>query len=242
MKTFLSGKTNKVIALLLIFFLPRIIGDTFFKYDYEISSIIGIIAILIFMFFVNKSAVTRQKSCIKDSSLIVFIMVIIFAVTLQFMFLCLSYRMNTLTVESDWLTYERIVDLIVLAPISEELFMRWSLVETCISKDTKTYKKIIFLVIALAVWNFSHSLDTINITIILLGCIFYTIYFKSKNLLYCIVLHVAINAMNFILTSPLQNKLTFLCKSDFFLAFDMMFMILSFCIMMKKTSRNKQLE
>lgn len=239
MKAFLSGKTNKVVALLLLFFLPRIIGDTFFEYDYEISSIIGIIAIAMFMFYVNKPAVIRQKNCVKESKMIVFAAAVTFAITLQFMFLCLSYRMNTLTAESNWLTYKRIVDLIILAPISEELFMRWSLVETCISKDTKKYKKIIFLVMALALWNFCHGLDTINITIILLGCIFYIIYFKSKNLLYCIVLHMSLNTMNFILTSPLQNKLTFLCKSNIFLAVDIMLIILSFCMIIINISKNK---
>jgi len=243
MKTFLSGKANKVAALFLFFFLPRIIADTFFEYDYEISSIIGIIFIVMFMFYVNKPSIANQKSYIQKSKSIILLSFVILAVTLQLLFFYISYKRRLLTAYSNWLTYKHIIDAIILAPISEELFFRWSLVETCISKDTKTYKKIIFLVLTLIVWNYGHgSITDINTTVILLGCMLYAIYFKSRNLLYCIVFHMTLNLTYLIGSSPLQNKLIFLFDSNLFIVVDILLIILSFYMTIKKISEVKKQE
>lgn len=234
MKNFLSGKANKVVALLLLFFVPRMLCDTLLEYDYEISSVVGIIAVIMFMRHINKSAAREQKARARECKPLAFAAAAVFAAALQLAFLSVGYRLGgSVPNGQDWLTYKNVVDSLLLAPISEEIFMRWALVEICISEDTKTYKKIIFLILSLLLWTALHGITVINVGVILMGVIFYAIYFRTKNLLYCVVLHIFVNSAAFILESPIGGKLTFLCESGVFLAADTVLTVLSFCVMMK---------
>lgn len=233
MKTFLSGKLNKVIALFILFFLPRIICDALFKYDYELGSIIGVVFIAIFMIYLNKTSTEKHEDIYAQSEAIVFFEIIIMAITFQLFFFWFSYKSDTLTVNDQWLTYKNIVDLIIISPISEELLFRWSLTKICINDNSKIYSKVIFILFTTVTWNFLHGME-INVPVILIGLMLYLIFFKSNNILYCITMHIAINFVYFLLMSPMQNKLWYIFDNSFFVYIDISLFIFFFYVSTKR--------
>jgi len=239
MESFVSGKASKVTAIFLFALLPRLITTALFTYDYHLGVIIGAVLTLLFMQYFNKSAIEKIKTGVKSVKLFAIFTLAVAIFALQFIFLFLSFRTGGLTVDNNWLTYEKIIGTIIIAPFAEEITFRWALTETCIDNSTGKFKKILFVCLSLIVWNFVHtkSITSINVAVIVLGLFFYIIYFKTENIFYCIIAHIAANLFARIMTSPLQSKLLFLCENNIFITFAAIILIISTLCFLKSANK-----
>lgn len=229
MKEFISGKTNKVVAIFLIMLLPRIITSLLLDYDYGLGAIIGVALTIPFMIYTDKTAVEKIKRNCKKTKVTVVMLVILMIFSVQFLLFFISAKVSELSPNPEWLTYANIISPILIAPVAEEVLFRWALTETCINEQTTKFKKGLFLFLMLIIWNFLHtkSLTSINIDVLLLGLLFYIIYFNSGNLLYCIVAHISANLFFVIASSPLQSYLIDFCKNNIVLVIDIIVLVLS---------------
>ncbi len=89
------------------------------------------------------------------------------------------------------------------------------------------------------IWNFSHSLSTIDLSIILIGILLYAIYFFSRNLWYCIIFHSLLNINACILMSPVQNQIKVLLEHNIFLVVDLIVLIIAILLLMIKLKHQK---
>ena len=109
MESFVSGKASKVTAIFLFALLPRLITTALFTYDYHLGVIIGAVLTLLFMQYFNKSAIEKIKTGVKSVKLFAIFTLAVAIFALQFIFLFLSFRTGGLTVDNNWLTYEKII-------------------------------------------------------------------------------------------------------------------------------------
>ena len=210
MSKFLSGKTNKVAAVLLALILPRLLCGILFDYDYGIGPIISTLLTILLMRYFNKPFFKKVIDDSKRKKVSVLIALAIFSFCFELTFLFFAIKNGKAEIRAHWLTYANIISPIIIAPISEEISFRWALTETGLDKGTKMIKKVFFLIFCLIIWNFLHTMDlsTINASVILLGLILYIIYLRSENIIYCIFTHMAANLSVTVMTSPIQTCLS----------------------------------
>ena len=217
MDKFFKGKLNKEIFVLLLFFLPMIILDTALGYDYEISSLISIVFTALFLRYTKKDVFKEQSAVIKKSDPLIIAALFLLAVTVQIFLFSFAFRSKALSIDNDWLSYKKLAAPVIIAPITEELTFRFASTKICIDKNTSKCKTIIFVLILLVIWNFSHG-TAIDLSIIFAGLILYVIFFISGNLMYCIIFHSSLNLMYALLMSPVQNNLTFIFGNNIIFA------------------------
>ncbi len=241
MENFLSGKASKVTAIFLLMLVPRLITSTIFEYDYELGTSIGAILTILFMKrFVNSDAVSFKNDfkSIKPS-VIVTLAIAILSFQLTMFYLAMS--LTNVEITKDWLTFDNFISPVIIAPFAEEITFRWAMTETCIDKNTSKFKKVLFVVFMLFIWNFVHtkSLTSLNIQVILIGLLFYMIYFRSGNIIYCMAAHMFANLYSALLTSPLQSGLSPLFNNSLLPTVYVIILIVSVVLVFGKIETSK---
>ncbi|MBP1547960.1 MAG: CPBP family intramembrane metalloprotease [Oscillospiraceae bacterium] len=239
MESFFSGKASKAAAIILLMLLPRLVLDIIFGYDYGSGAILGAFLTVIFVRKYNTAAFDKIKENGRNTKLSAIGASAVTVFSLQYVFWFLSVKTGELAPNDNWLSYQNIISPVVIAPVTEEITFRWALTEICIDKNTNKLKKIVFLIWSLIFWNFIHtkSLTSINISVLLLGLLFYMIYFRTGNLLYCIFAHMFANTAFVVFTSPLQRVFMSLQDNYALFAADVIILILSIIFTIKLVNK-----
>ena len=245
MNRFLSGKINKELFVLILIFVPMIAAALIFSCDYGLSAVISIICLIFFMKKMKKGALEFQISQISKTKISTSGLLIALAVMIQILLFTFVYRTGNLFVKEDWNKYIDIIKPILVAPVVEELFFRWASTEICIDKDTSKGRCALFLVVMLIIWTLAHGVLNINLGVTFIGAILYYIYFKTKNILHCILFHSATNISYVVLLSSFQNKVRFLFEKNLFLILVCILVVLESIYLMfrlKSETKNEKCE
>lgn len=205
MKNSISNKLVCFFAVISIYgfftFVCSIFSDS--KPMYCISTLISIISVMLIMTYMDKKElISISLPIVKSPSMIWLILLL--SINYKFLIASISNVLSFGSVSQSGSNVELsawfLIDTIVIGPVSEELLYRFAIPNIFIKNKDNVFSKIILAVIVTLFWSFRHgdgfiSLN-INISLILGGFILYWIYFKTQNIIYSIVFHMAANTAN----------------------------------------------
>jgi len=210
-----STKIKQFIAVIFLYsvfpFIGSIISDS--KIVYYISSTVGIVfMILLFGYMKNNKMISFPQPIIKSPAIA--LLFPIFA----FNYKCLIAAITSIFVSEPLYTSSSGTNvsllfmcyIIIIAPIAEELIYRYALPNIFINNKDKVSTKIAVAIIGTLIWNFRHGDNlfnlNINISLIIAGFILYWIYFRTQNIIYCIIFHMTANLANTLMFNLDETK------------------------------------
>jgi len=119
----------------------------------------------------------------------------VYIFTISFWNLKLNFGFDKWIQANSWLYLFRFLAAVFIAPISEELIFRSISIEFLIEKGIKPILIILFTSLLFGLLHFPSGNDMI--TTFILGLLLALVYFKERNILYCIILHALYNLSTF---------------------------------------------
>ncbi|MBR3024779.1 MAG: CPBP family intramembrane metalloprotease [Oscillospiraceae bacterium] len=214
MKNFLSGRANKIALALIIFFLPIIIiAASNIKDSVHVSHIAGAVLSILYLLIIKKQGNTEKLTHIRNTSGLFMIFAIVISAGLTLLPLLLLSKIGAEIEFEKELGVTAVISGCIVAPIVEELFFRYVLSELWFHEIDESRKEWIKLtVIGSLMWSLSHlnylgSNVAMGIFIFFNGLLLYYILFRTRNIIYTIIIHAVNNLLTTILLPLTWNSI-----------------------------------
>jgi len=246
----ISIKIKNLIAVLFVYFLIpavcRSVSDS--KVLYLIASVISVIlVVLLLVYMKNNNMISVAKPAVKGPALIVIIAIL--AVANRFMQVSVSgyFAPEILADTTTKVTLSYFLNAIIIAPVSEELLYRYAMPCIFLSDNATIRNKITLSIIGTLLWNFRHggsfiNFFSFNISVIVAGLLLYWIFFKTYNIVYCIVFHMFSNLSVLLLfkLDSTSNILLSICKGKYSAFIEIVIFVALFAAVVYVVSKNNK--
>lgn len=204
----LSNKLLCFFAVIFVYFFPSIACSVFWNSEaiHCISILIGIILVIFLMIFMDKKEIITISSPIVKNP-IVALLILLLSFNYKFLIASISNKASSELLSQSGsnveLTAVFLINAIVIGPISEELLYRFAIPNIFIKNKDHVLSKIVLAIICTLIWSFRHGDSfisfNINISIIFASLTLYWIYFRTQNVIYCVIFHSAANTTNILM-------------------------------------------
>lgn len=214
MKNFLSGRANKIALALIIFFLPIIIFAAFdIKDSIHISHIAGAVLSILYLLIIKKQGNTEKLVSVRNTSVLYAVFSIVIGAGFLLLPILLLSKIGAEIEYDNELSVTSIISGCIVAPIVEELFFRYVLSELWFHEIDENKKEWIKLaVIGSLMWSLSHlnylgSNAAMIIILVFHGLLLYYILFRTRNIIYPIMIHAVNNLLTKLLLPLTWNSI-----------------------------------
>ena len=179
--------------------------------------IVAAVLIVFLMIKIKKQAVKDLYYKMKQLNNRIILLLILnsFWLYIVFAYIAVFLVENKVTVPKSFLPLGKLLAMVIVAPITEEIVFRWAVVEA--KEKTNKIISIIIYGVMIFIWNMVHtkSFSVIDIFVVIVGLVLYGIYFTSGNIYYCIIFHGVYNVSAYMFNSPLIGKVISLFKNKY---------------------------
>ena len=146
--------------------------------------IVAAVLIVFLMIKIKKQAVKDLYYKMKQLNNRIILLLILnsFWLYIVFAYIAVFLVENKVTVPKSFLPLGKLLAMVIVAPITEEIVFRWAVVES--KEKTNKIISIIIYGVMIFIWNMVHtkSFSVIDIFVVIVGLVLYGIYFTSGNI------------------------------------------------------------